>query len=859
MTNHSKSRLNFNKIALLPLLLATVALPYNSHAKSENQLCISEFNTAKNICLNSFKGSERAQCMKEATAQKKACLAGNIEAAVDYLESYYILANEPISSLMPIVASESTVFSISPSLPDGLLFDSNTGVISGQTLEAIDSEEIYIVTANSGSTSASDSFVLGVSTTSIANLDIVPEITGDLTLTGVTELGLNSLQPTLTYTSEGFSFNNLLQIASITVNGELLETPLTFAEQSIVFQPLLQDGLNTISFKSYDIDGRPVYKTSEIYAGGNSLTVNLVDELGNFIPQDATINLKLADNLSVSVNIDAQLGTATFVNVPNRTILLEADSLDNKYGVSGGLGTDGSVDIVLREFGLPSEIDNNDISLGLAGWETSSSSSVSVVPHDETQGPDEGDNPDENPIGEVPLLQNGNLKSNFSISSSSDRATLNQERLKLEVKKLDFKSALSTAKAQNAGNQDIRLSTSGEGPQRITRTFTPKPETGKVKVRYRFVTSEIPGGFFGSEFNDYFSVGIYAASGSGSEVDTGSMNGLGQSAFNQATGATQYRTVELEIEPNSNETIRVDATVANVADGLFDSSVEIDFIEEEASIVKPTLTYNSADGGYDLNYEVSGASTTSEDIDIEVFWANGTKEADQTGSAIFTFTVPSGTSTGSYGPQRVFGTFLNDAPDNVSHVIANADSNIGSLADVSISYRPDADANDVPDSLEEILQDGGRQAGDDTIDISSTTRDAQEQADAMFGNLIRGFTGANMVTATIANNVTAQIGVYAAPGDRVIRAYETAVTGLNEAQIIQQSQTIIATMVAQINVEGCVRVSRHCGDPAVRAVIDVPLSGIVNSGEARFRAAVAPQVDRVLDENNVYHLEYDVP
>lgn len=98
-----------------------------------------------------------------------------------------------------------------------------------------------------------------------------------------------------------------------------------------------------------------------------------------------------------------------------------------------------------------------------------------------------------------------------------------------------------------------------------------------IKVRYRFVTSEVPGGYFGTRYNDYFSVSIRSQGGSGNITESNSMNGLGLGAFD-ASGATAWRDATLNV--SENDVVQVDITVANVADGLLDSHVIVDFIEE---------------------------------------------------------------------------------------------------------------------------------------------------------------------------------------------------------------------------------------------------------------------------------------
>jgi hypothetical protein len=97
-----------------------------------------------------------------------------------------------------------------------------------------------------------------------------------------------------------------------------------------------------------------------------------------------------------------------------------------------------------------------------------------------------------------------------------------------------------------------------------------------VTLRYRFITSEVPGGYFGSRFNDYFRVSLRSERG-GSRVESNSMNGLGLPSFD-AGGSTEFREITLPVNEDG-DTIQADIAVANVADGFFDSSVELDAIE----------------------------------------------------------------------------------------------------------------------------------------------------------------------------------------------------------------------------------------------------------------------------------------
>lgn len=133
-------------------------------------------------------------------------------------------------------------------------------------------------------------------------------------------------------------------------------------------------------------------------------------------------------------------------------------------------------------------------------------------------------------------------------------------------------------------NQDLVLSTAGSVvEQRSSHTFTSSDDVCAVKVRYRFVTSEVPGGYFGTKFNDYYRVSIRAKNSKDSVSETMTMNGLGLAAFDFSTGSTNWKETILVLNEDFfvfNDKVQVDLAVANVADGLFQSFIEVDFVEE---------------------------------------------------------------------------------------------------------------------------------------------------------------------------------------------------------------------------------------------------------------------------------------
>ncbi|KAF2478358.1 uncharacterized protein BDR25DRAFT_251125 [Lindgomyces ingoldianus] len=109
--------------------------------------------------------------------------------------------------------------------------------------------------------------------------------------------------------------------------------------------------------------------------------------------------------------------------------------------------------------------------------------------------------------------------------------------------------------------------------QKASNSFPVRPSTKNVYIKYRFITSEVPGGFFGTQFNDYYSITIRSDTGAFVTI-TNSMNALGLGAFD-ASGATDIFTLSLQV-PTNTKSVSYDIGVSNVADNLYDSSLVVE-------------------------------------------------------------------------------------------------------------------------------------------------------------------------------------------------------------------------------------------------------------------------------------------
>lgn len=279
--------------------------------------------------------------------------------------------------------------------------------------------------------------------------------------------------------------------------------------------------------------GDEIYSDAvDLWAGFTTLDVDVVDPGGEPI-DGVTVRATLGDDRRVVAEAVSSGGHVGFDDLPRRTILLEAD-WQGSHGVVAASPERGAT-LVLRPLDPPSTIDNNDFSQGLDGWTVSEG--AELVPHD---GGGAG------------------------------------------VQKI-------------AGDMDLLVRADGLTPQTARRTFTVPPDSGDVVVRWRFATREVPGGFFGSQYDDAYSITVRGGSG-GVISDAGTMNQLGLPAFD-SSGATAWRLVHYTPDP-AGDTVEVEATVANVADALLPAELVIDeVVEQELEITRLELFSIPCTGG----------------------------------------------------------------------------------------------------------------------------------------------------------------------------------------------------------------------------------------------------------------------
>lgn len=435
----------------------------------------------------------------------------------------------------------------------------------------------------------------------VVNVDLpVPQLISpaDVSLVGTSETAFNPRSTTLRFAVTGATLDTNPAGTEVVVNGVAAPaTSLQITNSSVAVPVTLAEGRNDVSLFAWDDQGSLVTKTATLWAGSYTMQVAVYDVNGQ-PSTGALVTARLGDDKEVKATATSSAGSVFFSNLPNWTVILEASAGGNRIASVATNGGAGFAQLRLRGFNAPSAVDNDDFSLGTAGWETGFAP-VFIIPHDEGVFV-----PLEEPSGAEPFAADAQPAAQSSSlmafdapdpSAAPSRAELHatmsppgsgvalQAAAQTSAADTGAFSALDAAEPDN----DLVLATSGEGPQTISRTVAVEPGTQEVKVRYKFVTTEVPGGYFGTQYNDYFNVSIRTQAEGGAGTESQTMNGLGLSAFDGG-GATDWREFELPVNVDG-DTVQVDMTVANVADGLLDSYLVVDVVAKPKIKIAPLV------------------------------------------------------------------------------------------------------------------------------------------------------------------------------------------------------------------------------------------------------------------------------
>jgi hypothetical protein len=340
--------------------------------------------------------------------------------------------------------------------------------------------------------------------------------------------------------NDSFDSSNIAKV-NFLFNGTVVSVNSVNAS-TICSNVSLIEGKNDVYLEALSVKQAPLTFNGTIWAGNNIITVNVLDSSQEVYLGLVNVTATLGDNANVSMISSTTTGFVQFKNLPTRTILFYGRTETDKVGSTAEVaGAASEANLIVYGSGSISSVKNNDFSKGLDGWDIPIVGAT-IVQHSEIVGPS-------NPL--VPILKGANER------------------------KLIFGDLTASV------NNDMELCTDGivDDSRQSFRVFEPANGTTLVLVRYRFVTVEIPKNFFGSIFNDFFRITLRSMSKGSVVTEAATMNGLGEAAFDPDTGSTTWRNTWIPLDPKGDR-VSVDITVANVADGIYDSCVYVDFVEE---------------------------------------------------------------------------------------------------------------------------------------------------------------------------------------------------------------------------------------------------------------------------------------
>ncbi len=381
------------------------------------------------------------------------------------------------TTIANVFADQAQSVSLFFSIPTGTSFGLHEGTIHVRT----------------GSQTLPQTLKVSIDVSQSADLpvEIEPLSPAVVSLSGVSEKNFNPSSSTVQLGISGGTFNTDPSGVKIFLNGIQMPTSgIQITPTVISFSAQLFNGINQLSFFGFDAEGRIVHKAATLWAGSFSLFVSIKDE-NNQPFNGASVTARLGDDKEVKTTATSVNGVVSFKNLPDRTIILEASASGNRIASTATTGTAGFEELTLKGFNAPSDIDNNDLSQGTAGWEIGNAP-VQIIPHDE---------------GTFVPLETATAESSSVQQLSSVSGTDSGSRAERAAQ--FAASSISTGQSELALgdlDHDLVLNTSGEGAQSISRTFPIEEGIQEIKVRYKFITTEVPGGFFGTEFNDYFNV-----------------------------------------------------------------------------------------------------------------------------------------------------------------------------------------------------------------------------------------------------------------------------------------------------------------------------------------------------------------
>jgi hypothetical protein len=202
-----------------------------------------------------------------------------------------------------------------------------------------------------------------------------------LKVSGVSTARPNPLNSTVVFDVSGARLEPRGDIVVRRNGSPLPVSSLTITPSRVVVRRGLLDGLNELELEAVDSSGGVIDETVSVWAGSRTLTVLVSGDRGAPLQDAAVRALFDADREVFAIDATDRYGRARLKNLPAKQVLhvvvSAKDYRDREMMLSAGETS--------ATIGL--DVDNNDLHLGLKGWEVSDPKHVRVVPHSEESLP----------------------------------------------------------------------------------------------------------------------------------------------------------------------------------------------------------------------------------------------------------------------------------------------------------------------------------------------------------------------------------------------------------------------------------------------------------------------------------------
>ena len=352
---------------------------------------------------------------------------------------------------------------------------------------------------------------------------------------------------------------------TIYLNGALLPTNnLVVQSQSVsVVGMALVPGFNRIDATLTDVDGLTASRTFDLWAGTRTVAITVRDSTGAIPVAGSTVDYSLGDAWNVNGRVSVTNGQAILTSVPPVTVAIRVGIPKTSSRPAEKLiaiVANQSTMTVQTPVPAPANSTNLDFSQGLSGWQTGPGVTVIAAQAFDT-------------VSVAPASQLYTRVLPRVSAGGFDTATRVRSPHFLNSPPVSYDFPV----ASPLGTRNLQVHTSGLPGTRFARSrIVTAPGTSRLRLKYRYNTQEVPGGYFGSPYDDYYAVS--ATSSFGADRDINSMNALGLGAFD-AAGWTDWR--EISVETNvQGDLVDVSFEVTNVLDGAFDAMLVVSAVQE---------------------------------------------------------------------------------------------------------------------------------------------------------------------------------------------------------------------------------------------------------------------------------------